>query len=145
MKWLLKKSEDWHAVASAIAPALKPGMILGLSGPLGAGKTTFVQALAKELGAASFPKSPTFSLLRTYRLRSAYPLKRLVHVDAYRLETPKDVLPLNLEEELSEPGTVLVIEWAERVADWMKRHKNRTILLTIGHKTSGEREVTREG
>ena len=142
MEWRLKKMEDWERVAAAIAPKLKAGSILGLSGPLGAGKTTFVQYLAKELGARSIPKSPTFSLLRTYPLS---PTSRLIHLDAYRLEKPEDLLPLNLEEELAEPGTIIVIEWAERVADWLKRHGNRVFMLTIDHETDGGRTVRLEG
>lgn len=156
MEWHLKNMEDWERVAAAIAPKLTPGSILGLTGPLGAGKTTFVQALAKKLGASSIPKSPTFSLLRTYPLRPtrlpAYqptrlpaPPTRLIHVDAYRLEKPADLLPLNLEEELAEPGTVLVIEWAERVAEWLKRRTGRVLMLTIEHKTDGGRTVRLEG
>lgn len=145
MEWNLKKIEDWEPVAATVASELKPGAILGLSGPLGAGKTTFVQYLAKELGASGAPKSPTFSLLRTYQLRSKYPLKRLVHIDAYRIEKPEDLLPLNLEEELAEPGTVLVIEWAERVAPWLNRHAERVTMLKIDHAIEGNRRVSWDG
>ena len=135
MNFTVEKLDDWQAVAQAVASELKPGMILGLSGPLGAGKTTFVQYLADELGAVTRPKSPTFSLLRIHELRAtSYELRRLIHIDAYRLERAIDLLPLNLEEELAEPGTVVVIEWPENVRDWLARYPDRYRELKISQK-----------
>ncbi|MDP3794159.1 MAG: tRNA (adenosine(37)-N6)-threonylcarbamoyltransferase complex ATPase subunit type 1 TsaE, partial [Candidatus Uhrbacteria bacterium] len=66
--FVLKKLSDWNQVVKFIIPKLKPGTIIALSGPLGAGKTTFVQHLAKALGVRSTPRSPTFSLVRSYSL-----------------------------------------------------------------------------
>src|SRR5574337_1692541 len=112
MKMIIKQIEDWQSIADEVIKELKPGAIITLSGPLGAGKTTFVQVLAKALGAKALPKSPTFSLIRTYGVRHAPTgIRRLIHVDAYRLEHPEDARPLNLDEERREPGTILVIEW----------------------------------
>jgi tRNA threonylcarbamoyladenosine biosynthesis protein TsaE len=122
----VKNITDWQIVAREIAKDLRAGNIITLSGPLGAGKTTLVQALAQELGAKSLPRSPTFSLVRTYKLKAnSYKLVRLVHVDAYRIENEKDLLPLNLEEELDEPGTVMAMEWPENVDGWLN-HQNKT-------------------
>ena len=140
-KFLIKKLEDWTAVAEAVAESLEPRAILTLSGPLGAGKTTFVQALAKELGSTSAPKSPTFSLLRTYGLKKGADVRRLIHVDAYRIEKPEDVLPLNLDEELAEPGTVLAIEWPENLQAWLERQTTKKITLAINLQKNGTREV----
>ncbi|MFA6429802.1 MAG: tRNA (adenosine(37)-N6)-threonylcarbamoyltransferase complex ATPase subunit type 1 TsaE [Patescibacteria group bacterium] len=114
--------DDWKTLAQEIVLALQPGMILGLSGVLGSGKTTFVQYLAQELGETSAPKSPTFALLRTHSLtHPTTAITRLVHVDAYRLEREEDILPLNLEEELATPGTLVIIEWPEQVREWITR------------------------
>ena len=89
--FIVKNLDDWKTVARAVARELKPGTIIGLSGPLGAGKTTFVQYLANELGAESRPKSPTFTLMRTHRLlENNMMITRLVHVDAYRIEREED-------------------------------------------------------
>ena len=140
-KFLVKHLEDWTTVARSITPHLRSGTILTLSGPLGAGKTTFVQALAKELGSQSAPKSPTFSLLRTYGLKTGSDVRRLVHVDAYRIEKPKDVLPLNLDEELTEPGTILAIEWPENLQAWLDRQTTKKIALTINLEENDTREV----
>ncbi len=110
----LTSIQDWDQVASALVPGLRPGSVIGLSGPLGVGKTTFVQALVRALGGKDVVKSPTFALMRWYHV--SYPeIKRVIHVDAYRLEKPEDVLALNLAEELSDDESILVVEWPERM------------------------------
>jgi len=142
MNFILTKNDDWNAVAQAVARELEPGMILGLSGPLGAGKTTFVQYLAEELGAKSRPKSPTFTLVREYPLEEKYSMiKRLIHVDAYRIDHPEDLLPLNLDEELAVPGTIVAIEWPENAALWIERRNDRYREVKILVNEDQSREV----
>ncbi len=121
MNYIVAHVEDWDAVAKAVAAELKPGMLLALSGPLGSGKTTFVQALARVLGSKQTPRSPTFSMVRTYPIKQGE-LKQLVHVDAYRIENENDLLPLGLEELLLEPGTIVAFEWPEHAETWIARH-----------------------
>jgi len=95
-------------------------MILALSGALGAGKTTCVQHLAKTLGIRKTPQSPTFALLRAYRLpQPVNGISRLVHVDAYRIDDERDLLPLDLDAELADGKTLIVIEWAENMQKWL--------------------------
>ncbi|MCK9361313.1 tRNA (adenosine(37)-N6)-threonylcarbamoyltransferase complex ATPase subunit type 1 TsaE [Patescibacteria group bacterium] len=140
MKYIVAKVEDWDQVAQALAKELRPGMILALTGPLGAGKTTFVQALSRVLGAKGNPRSPTFSLVRSYAVKAGE-IKTLVHVDAYRIEDERDVLPLGLDEYLSEPGTVVAIEWSERVANFIRATKAPVLSVTIDPDPSGVRRV----
>lgn len=114
--------EDWDGLANELLASLKAPTIITLSGPLGAGKTTFVQALAKVLGVIDRPRSPTFSLLRTYTLPKEFRgIRRLVHIDAYRLETAFDLFALDLEGELAEPGTIVALEWPEQVGDALEK------------------------
>lgn len=115
MKFIVSRIEDWDVVAHAIAEQLKPGMAIRLTGPLGAGKTTLVQALAKLLGAKGVPRSPTFSLMRTYLVNKRIGIKRLIHIDAYRLESASDAHALGLDEEMAGGDTVLAVEWAEKL------------------------------
>jgi tRNA threonylcarbamoyladenosine biosynthesis protein TsaE len=82
-------------------------MVVTLSGSLGSGKTTLVQCLAKHLGVTSRVISPTFTLMKIYYL----PKGRLLHVDAYRLNTFQD---LGLEDETGN-DTLTMIEWPEKV------------------------------
>ena len=96
----------------------KPAIIIALSGNLGSGKTTFVQGFAKELGIKEIPKSPTFILMQIFPIPpKSYKLKAksLIHIDAYRLEKPKELIHLGLKEILRDPHNIVIIEWAEKV------------------------------
>jgi tRNA threonylcarbamoyladenosine biosynthesis protein TsaE len=102
-------ADDTRAAGHALAPLLRPGDALALTGELGAGKTTFVQGLAAGLGFAGHVVSPTFTLVREYEGRM-----RIHHVDVYRLERVQDVLDLGLDDAIAEGGVVLV-EWGDAV------------------------------
>jgi len=85
------------------------GLVIGLSGDLGAGKTQLVKGIAPGLGITARVHSPTFTLVNEYgggRLR-------LFHLDLYRLETRGQIVSAGLEEFL-QPDGVTVVEWAER-------------------------------
>lgn len=120
--------EDWDAVAQVLLKDLEPGSIITLSGQMGAGKTTLVQSLAKLAGAQKRALSPTFALMRVYKVKHK-DVRRLVHVDVYRLDNERDLSALNLDEELSEPGTVLVIEWPENIKKWLTGKKIVKVLI----------------
>jgi tRNA threonylcarbamoyladenosine biosynthesis protein TsaE len=122
---------DWDVLVQELLPGLKAGTILALSGPLGAGKTTFVQALARALRIKEIPVSPTFSLVRTYLVKGHTLIKRMVHVDAYRIERAEDVMTLGLDELLEESGTMMCLEWPEQVDTWLQRYKARVIRVKI--------------
>lgn len=124
--------EDWNDVAEYLIKLMKPGNVITLSGDLGAGKTTLVQYIAKQLGVAKRALSPTFALIRYYIVRRPRSdVRRLVHVDAYRIEDERDLLALDLDEELAEPGTVMIIEWPEQIPKWVKKHQAQKIAVKI--------------
>ncbi len=98
-----------------LARLLRGGEVLGLEGDLGTGKTSLVQGIAWGLGVEGPVTSPTFTLIQEYPIRQG-PVRRLYHVDLYRLERPvEEVLGIGLDEILGAPGTVTAIEWAERI------------------------------
>ena len=99
-------------LASRLASLLKAGDVIALSGPLGAGKTTFARALVTRLDGEGEVPSPTFALMQRYET----PRLTLTHCDFYRLE-PAELDELGLDDALSE-GAVL-IEWPERAAGWL--------------------------
>ena len=100
-------AEDTRSIGQSVAPLLIAGDAIGLTGELGAGKTTFVQGLARGLGFRGSVLSPTFTLVREYR-SGRLPI---VHADVYRLERVQDVIDLDLEAS-AEDG-VLLVEWGD--------------------------------
>ncbi len=106
-------AEESRAVAAQLAAALPDDTVLALHGDLGVGKTTFVQGLALGLGIHDPVTSPTFNLYTLYRGP-----RRLLHLDAYRLDDAGQVDALMLEDFLISPW-IAAIEWPERIADWL--------------------------
>ena len=93
----------------------KGSKVIFLEGDLGAGKTTFTKELAEVLGV---PKddvhSPTFILKKEYT--TSHPtFKKLVHIDAYRFDSPKEAKVLNLKKDLEEGNSLIVIEWPSKL------------------------------
>jgi tRNA threonylcarbamoyladenosine biosynthesis protein TsaE len=88
--------------------------LLTLEGDLGAGKTTFVQALAQALGVEETVQSPTYVLMKSYKL-SDKQFERLVHIDAYRLSDASEFEALNPSEFLLDEKALVVVEWPERI------------------------------
>jgi tRNA threonylcarbamoyladenosine biosynthesis protein TsaE len=123
------------AVGRDLARALTPGSVVLLFGDLGAGKTAFVRGLAEGLGVASEEvSSPTFTLMQEYR-GGRVPL---VHVDLYRLDDPREVDELGLEE--LGLNSVLAIEWAEK---W-PRSPPEALRVAIAHAGENGRLITVE-
>ncbi|MCX6819904.1 MAG: tRNA (adenosine(37)-N6)-threonylcarbamoyltransferase complex ATPase subunit type 1 TsaE [Candidatus Adlerbacteria bacterium] len=88
--------------------------VIALRGNLGAGKTTFTQELACAVGVVEVVQSPTYVLMKSYPI-SFGRFKKLVHIDAYRLDAPEQFSALLPEQFLSDKEALVVIEWPERV------------------------------
>ena len=124
--------DETTAIARAIAPSLKAGDVLLLHGDLGAGKTAFVRGLAEGLGVARAEvSSPTFTLMQEYR-GGRLPL---YHVDLYRLNDPREIDDLGLDEIAL--GGVLAIEWAEK----LPRQPADAIVVRIAHGAGDTRTI----
>ena len=123
--------KDWGELVEYVAEQIKPGDILALSGELGAGKPTFVQSLARELGVKKNTPSPTFALMRAYAVRHPS-IKRLIHVDAYRIENERDFVALDLDEEIADGISAVVIEWPENIKKWLGRQASVLDLSITG-------------
>lgn len=135
---LTHSPEETRAAGQTFARELRPGDIVLLEGPLGSGKTTFVQGIAEGLGASESATSPSFVIVKEYALgnseqgagnsttvHSALPTAQaLRHIDLYRLDLPRAVLRgdsaadlerIGLAELLADPAAITVIEWADRM------------------------------
>lgn len=115
----IEKTELPTLAANVLTRALAletPGAkVIALHGDLGAGKTTFVQTLGKALGVTETITSPTFTIMKAYPL-TGETFTTLAHMDAYRIDDLNELGPLRFEALLSRPETLLVIEWAEKIA-----------------------------
>lgn len=124
--------------------AEKGAAVVALHGELGAGKTTFVQMLAKALGVNEAVTSPTFVVMKRYELpQEKNDIKTLVHIDAYRIEDENEMTPLRFTELLATPGFLICIEWAEKIKNFLpKSYIDVTINIT---NQDGGREVIIHG
>lgn len=95
--------------------------VVALEGNLGSGKTTFVQGFARALGVRENVLSPTFVLMKVYQLAKAQKFKHLIHIDCYRLDSPKDLLHLGFKNLLKDKDTIILVEWADRVRSLIPR------------------------
>lgn len=129
----------------AVSSRMKEGSagVLALKGDLGAGKTAFTQALARLLGIQEDVTSPTFVVMKQYEIDDTKKVNttftKLVHIDAYRIDDIDEMRPLRFEELLHEQGTLICIEWAERIASLLPADA-----LFIDIATTGEtsRDIT---
>jgi tRNA threonylcarbamoyladenosine biosynthesis protein TsaE len=129
---------ETEALGEKWGRAAERGLVIGLTGELGAGKTQLVKGLARGLGVVERVHSPSFTLVNEY----AGGRLRLFHLDLYRLETAAQILTAGLQEFL-QPDGVTVIEWAERMANDECRMSNwrRVRIDILGEK---ERRIVYE-
>lgn len=133
----LRSLAETSAFAAEVAGRLAPGAVLLLTGDLGAGKTTFVQALARAYGVGRMVTSPTFTLANEYRLPAG---GVLVHFDLYRLASPEGVYDLGLEDAL-ERGARVAIEWPERAQAVLDREVPQRFRLRLSVSAEGVRRA----
>jgi tRNA threonylcarbamoyladenosine biosynthesis protein TsaE len=105
-------------------PALRRGrpkkkaFVIGLEGKLGAGKTCFLQGFAKGLRVKEKILSPTFVILKKFRIKD----KNFYHIDCYRIQKPKELLDLDFKEIISNSENIIAVEWADKIKKIMPKH-----------------------
>ena len=110
-----RSGDETRRAGEEFAAVLLPGDVVLMTGPLGAGKTTFVQGVARGLGVRDRVTSPTFTLVRQHAAHNDRGIATLHHADVYRVESLGEVLDLDLGELVEEAGVALV-EWGELAA-----------------------------
>lgn len=113
LKFSLANETATLALGAQLAEYLKAPAVIWLQGDLGMGKTTFTRGLLQALGHQGTVKSPTYSLVESYRL----PAFTLHHFDLYRFQTPEEWLEAGLDELIT-PDSINLIEWPLQGGEW---------------------------
>jgi tRNA threonylcarbamoyladenosine biosynthesis protein TsaE len=122
MKYLSKSEKETYNLAKKFSKQLIGGEVLCLIGDLGAGKTAFTKGISAGLGIKNIITSPTFVLMKNYKVSDHKNIKYLAHIDAYRLNDGGQLLDIGAADFFGESECVTVIEWADRVKDiWPKK------------------------
>lgn len=132
-KFTTSSALETQQIAQNLAHKYKNGGILALSGPLGSGKTTFAQGFAQGLGVKEHLISPTFILMRSYKIPNNQK-GRLYHIDLYRLNKVKgfaEVEELGLPEIFANPQNIILIEWAEKLGNLLPQKTTKIIFHPI--------------
>jgi tRNA threonylcarbamoyladenosine biosynthesis protein TsaE len=144
MQLVSQSPQDTQKIAAGLARRLLPAMsgrsratVIGLYGDLGAGKTTFTQGFARELGITEHPKSPTFNLVKRYTIPDT--TYELWHLDCYRLTDHRDLVALDLHTAFESPNNLILIEWPERISDGLPRER---IEVHLTHQGPEKRGIT---
>src|SRR2546423_8982919 len=141
-----RSPEETQALGEHLGQSAAPGLVIGLSGDLGAGKTELVKGLARGLGVKAQVHSPTFALIHEY-VDGRLPL---FHIDLYRLESPAQIIGAGLDEYFYNPPGVTVIEWVERALPCQTTNRQHPMLgpryrlVTLETLSENERRITHE-
>ncbi len=121
-----------ESFAVELAASLDAGSVVALTGPLGAGKTTLVKAVARALGVEEEVTSPSFVRLNVYAGRHP-----VYHLDLYRVKDSAEFIAFGLDEWLDTDGVTL-IEWADRVPELLPAH---SITVALDYDEEGEGRI----
>lgn len=125
-RFVAQTEEETEQLAQQLAERLGPGMVLGLDGDLGAGKTRFAQALARGLGVEDTVNSPTFTIIKEYEGRRM----PFYHMDVYRL-SQMEADELGLDEYFFGQG-VTVVEWASLIPQLLPEQRLHVYIAVTG-------------
>jgi tRNA threonylcarbamoyladenosine biosynthesis protein TsaE len=131
-----------YKIAQNLLPRLVDFNLICLYGDLGSGKTTFVQGLSQALGIKKRILSPTFVILREYKIKNSPSFishySSLVHIDCYRIKSENNLKSIDLKELWSNPANLVIIEWAERIKGILP---NKRIDIKFSYISEKERKI----
>lgn len=123
-----KSAKETHNIArelaleAARAKNRTSALVIALLGNLGAGKTTFAQGFAQALGIKERVLSPTFVIMKIYALQKRARARHFVHIDCYRIHSPRDLVHLGVKEIFKDTKAIVLIEWPERIRGLIPRN-----------------------
>ncbi len=120
--YILENSEQTESFGQSLALALKSNpskhaVLIFLEGDLGAGKTTMVRGFLRGLGFKGRTKSPTYTIVEPYQLEEL----TVYHFDLYRLASPEELEFIGIDEYLTDPNAICLVEWPEKGEGWLKQ------------------------
>lgn len=150
MEIISKSAEQTERIGAELAGRIlksSKGTVVALEGELGAGKTTFIKGFARALGIKEKIKSPTFVIMKNYKItdyrlrirnkirNSKSEIKQLYHLDCYRINDSKDLKISEFGDIMSNLENIVLIEWAERVREILPKHHIQVHIDHIDDKT----------
>ena len=138
-----KSVKETGKIAADIVDKLQPqakATVIALSGNLGSGKTTFTKAFAEACGVSPDEvTSPTFVIMKSYEIAEPRVLMggwtKLIHIDAYRLEKPEEIVRLGWNDLISDPTHIILVEWPEHVGKAMPKDAHKITFSVVDENT----------
>lgn len=128
---IINGTEDLQRAAKAFLAHKGDSSIVAFYGPMGAGKTTFITALCRELGVTDIVNSPTFTIANEYRTESGEPV---YHFDFYRINRLSEAMDIGLYEYF-DSGSLCLIEWPEMIEELLPEETLRVKILVEDENT----------
>jgi len=136
-KFITYSTQETQDLAQNLAKKYQNGSVVALIGDLGAGKTTFTQGFAKGLGITQKLLSPTFVLMRQYRIPGNRNM--LLHIDLYRLDEIDQIQQLGIQEIIDNQDNIVLIEWADKLGSLLPKN---AVKIKINLIKEDQREIT---
>ena len=133
--FISRSEAETEAAGAELARGLTLGAVVLLCGDLGAGKTVFSRGFARGLGVVEPVSSPTYTIVQEYELAGG---NRLYHMDLYRISDEHAALGFGVDEFLSEPGAISLVEWPERISGLLP---DDAVRVELKHRSETEREI----
>lgn len=139
MKKTLGNLEDTKEFARDIAETVARfhvdgARVIALKGDLGAGKTTFSKMLGGVIGVKESIQSPTFVLMKFYNISFGH-FKKMVHIDAYRIENDEEILRLGFDKILEDKENLVLVEWPEKIENLIPKNSLEIVFTHIDEDT----------
>lgn len=137
-EYIVTSIQETDEVATKLISSISSGITICLYGPMAAGKTTFTQSIGKYLG-LSRVTSPTYLIMKEYKIDNHPIFKSFYHLDLYRLHSAEEIKSFDLEEIWNGPQNLLIIEWPEIIKHLLP---DKRIDIAIKIASENEREIT---
>ncbi len=122
----VNNEEELEKLASYLLLNYPDKKIFAMYGPLGAGKTTFIKYLARQIGVIDSVRSPTYTLANMYKTDKG---KKIYHLDLFRIKDVAEWVDIGIDDYIEDPNAIIFIEWPEQIRDLLP--PDRTLFIHI--------------